>query len=79
VRITFEKTDDARYELTVEDNGIGLPPEFDIRHDGGTGLQVVVATLESQLRGAFETTTDGGLRWTIRFSDEVYRERVRNG
>jgi two-component sensor histidine kinase len=79
VRITFEKTDDARYELTVEDNGIGLPPEFDIRHDGGTGLQVVVATLESQLRGAFETTTDGGLRWTIRFSDEVYRERVHNG
>jgi two-component sensor histidine kinase len=50
VRIVFRHATDARAELTVSDDGIGLPPQGPIRQSFGLS---VVSGLASQLGGMF--------------------------
>ncbi len=59
----------SRDGLTVTDNGVGLPQDFDMETSGGTGLLLVRALL-SQLRGdlAIATPAGGGTEYHLRFS-----------
>jgi two-component sensor histidine kinase len=41
-------------------------------------VQSVNGIVEQQLRGRLEFSVDGGVHWWITFSDDVYRERVRD-
>lgn len=65
-----------RLELTVGDNGVGLPPDFDIAESATLGVQLVCQIAEHQLHGTTEVESDGGVRWYIRFNEELYEERV---
>jgi two-component sensor histidine kinase len=56
VRVTFRR-DGEEYVLTVEDDGIGLPPEGEVPEErglgrGGLGMRLL-AGLAAQLRGSF--------------------------
>ncbi len=53
-------------ELTVRDNGEGIPPHIDGNTPGGFGL-VLVNTLAEQLGGALELERGNGTSWTLRF------------
>ncbi len=55
------------YDLSVSDNGIGLPAELDIRRIPTLGLRLVVGLAESQLGGSIEVDRSGGSRFRIRF------------
>lgn len=52
--------------LTVADNGVGLPRDFDIATTESLGLQIVTL-LTRQLRGTLEIRGDSGLAVFIRF------------
>jgi two-component sensor histidine kinase len=56
-----------RVELTVADNGVGLPPGFDITRSTSLGM-FLAHTLAEQLGGTIALTTDQGARCTLRFS-----------
>jgi PAS domain S-box-containing protein len=50
-----------------EDDGVGLPPFFDCRRDGGVGLQNIVALSETQLGGELRFPQRPGFSLELRF------------
>ncbi len=54
------------FVLTVSDNGIGIPEDFDIEKIDSLGLQLVT-TLVEQLDGKLELKGNNGTEFTIRF------------
>jgi two-component sensor histidine kinase len=57
---------DSSYRLAVEDNGIGLPPGFDLRlRPAGRGLRMVTV-LADRLRARLAVDEEAGTRFTLR-------------
>lgn len=54
-------------QLTVQDDGPGLPPDFDFRANANVGLQVVRTLAERDLGGKFSLSTGPGLAATVWF------------
>jgi PAS domain S-box-containing protein len=54
------------YVLTVEDDGVGLPADFDYRNTPSLGMQLVV-TLADQLEGHVDAVSNGGTKVTLTF------------
>jgi len=52
--------------ISVQDNGIGMPPSFDIENTDGFGLQMV-KLLTSQIDGNLEIKMDNGTKTTVTF------------
>jgi two-component sensor histidine kinase/CheY-like chemotaxis protein len=63
-------------ELSVGDNGVGVPEGFDFKRKGRLGLQTVFGIVEHQLRGKVMFETDGGVACQISFEDTLYSRRV---
>jgi two-component sensor histidine kinase len=59
IRIRFRETEPARAELSIEDDGVGLPPGFAYEDARTMGLQVVRALI-GQLRGNLHVCTERG-------------------
>lgn len=59
----------GRCTLTVRDDGVGLPADFDLRHPTSLGLRIV-NTLTEQLGGALTVRTDGGTAFNVAFPIE---------
>ena len=53
IRLDVERSD-GRLRVTVEDDGAGLPPDFDAETSGGLGLSIVRTLVESELGGMLE-------------------------
>lgn len=62
-------------ELSVSDNGIGLPPGLTPETCPSLGLQLVTA-LVRQLGGILEVSSEQGTRFSVKFEPVKYRERV---
>ena len=54
------------YELTVTDNGIGLPNDFDIDNVNSLGMNLMTG-LSAQIDGTFTVQNDNGLTVTVLF------------
>ena len=54
-------------ELTLSDDGIGIPAEMDIRETESMGLQLVQLLAEDQLEGNIELDREAGTAFRIRF------------
>lgn len=65
VDISLQKKDN--YVLTVRDNGIGLPAEFDSSVPDSLGYQLITALID-QLQGKMEIESDSGTVVTITFA-----------
>ncbi len=57
-------SDGNRLELTVYDNGVGMPQDMDIHRIRSTGL-TLVQSLVKQLKGTINIKDDGGTRFEI--------------
>jgi two-component sensor histidine kinase len=70
IRIEILPTLDDRFTLTVQDNGIGFPPDLDFRDTDSLGLELVCIFTE-QLEGTIERdqTKTPGTIFTITFSE----------
>lgn len=69
LRVEMRLTPAHRYFLAVEDNGTGLPPDFDQRSQSTLGMQLVQA-LVKQLGGEMAVSSKGGARFTIEFPEK---------
>lgn len=61
--------------LEIMDNGVGIPETFDIASSDSLGLQLV-ETLIRQINGNVELDTKNGTRFTIKFKEIKYKERI---
>jgi two-component sensor histidine kinase len=76
IRIHLAKVDKDIIELKISDNGIGIPPEYDVMDNSTLGLQIFWNIAEGQLQGEVDFQTLNGVSCSIRFRDALYTERV---
>lgn len=67
---------DGGIELIVADNGIGLANDSELKVKDSMGLQIVRNIVEYQLKGTVEIDNSAGTKWTIKFKDNLYEERI---
>ncbi|MHB8100747.1 MAG: PAS domain-containing sensor histidine kinase [Methanosarcina sp.] len=65
----------TNFTLTVLDNGIGIPEDFNSEDSGSLGLQLV-AILVDQLGGELELNRNNGTEFTIRFTITEKNEQI---
>jgi PAS domain S-box-containing protein len=58
------------YILSVTDNGIGLPQQYDVNKSDSLGMKII-QTLTKQIKGRFEVNRDRGTEFKITFSKHV--------
>ncbi|MBF0566192.1 MAG: response regulator [Nitrospirae bacterium] len=68
ISISLHKRDDNGYELSIGDNGIGLPRDLNFDNVSSLGLRLI-KTLSDQLEGSVELNRTGGTRYKIIFKD----------
>jgi PAS domain S-box-containing protein len=66
INITLRPAGPERLTLAVSDDGVGLPPGFDVRNTPSLGLQLV-NTLARQIGGEVEVTGGAGAEFRITF------------
>jgi PAS domain S-box-containing protein len=62
-------------EITIADNGIGLPKDFDLENPETLGLQLV-QSLVNQLEGKLKLNNDNGTEFKITFKELKYKKRL---
>ncbi|MGD9047114.1 MAG: ATP-binding protein, partial [Anaerolineae bacterium] len=67
--VTVNLHDDGeQVTISVDDDGVGLPKEFDLAETSSLGLQIVKALAEGDLRGSFELDgRDNGVSAVVTF------------
>lgn len=66
IRIQLKSDDEDTFVLVVNDNGIGLPKDMDLKNTSSLGFQLVV-TLTNQLRGEVTVERNGGTSIVVSF------------
>jgi PAS domain S-box-containing protein len=59
-------TNDCSYDLRISDNGVGLPPDFDLKKHTSMGLEIVTI-LTAQLEGSLSAHNEDGAVFQIQF------------
>lgn len=67
VRVALQPVSGTQWRLTVSDNGVGLPVDFEGRRGTSLGLQLV-SDLAQQLGGALEVGPGPGAAFTLLFN-----------
>ncbi len=68
--------EDETITILLKDNGIGLPPGIDLRESHLLGLNMVFSLFEYQLKGEATYLVEHGLKWQLKFKDNLQKERV---
>ena len=79
IKISLHKIADLKsdmYELTVSDNGTGIPGDLDIRKTESLGLRLITNLAENQLQGKVELNRNEGTEFQIKFKEAKYKERI---
>ncbi len=65
--IRMIKTPDGKYELSISDNGVGLPSDIDIRKTQSLGFSLITSLSENQLGGQVEYIGGSGTLFRVTF------------
>jgi two-component sensor histidine kinase len=65
--------------ITIQDDGVGLPADFDREQAESLGLQIVQTLVEHDLRGQFELKGGDGVRAVVSFPKLIGGEVLWNG
>lgn len=74
--ISLLRNTSGEIELIVADNGSGSGLNVNLESKDSIGLQIVKNIVEYQLMGTVELDNTNGVKWTIRFKDNIYEERI---
>jgi two-component sensor histidine kinase len=53
--------------IEIQDDGRGLPIDFDLARQGGLGLQIVRSLVREDLKGEFELVNEQGVKAVVSF------------
>ena len=67
IEVSLTAQDNGRANLRVSDDGVGLPPGFDINATKTLGLRLVKILIKDQLQGTLEVINEGGTTFNIKF------------
>lgn len=67
IKIIVHKADENEIEVTICDNGIGIPESIDFRKTESLGLHLVTILVENQLHGKIYLDRSKGTEFKIRF------------
>jgi two-component sensor histidine kinase len=67
IKIALRSINDYEVELTVSDNGVGMPEEVEPDKTESMGLQLIHILAENQLEGTLALNREGGTAFSIRF------------
>lgn len=76
ISVSLDRINEDELELTVSDNGIGLPENIDFRNTESLGLRLVTILAENQLRGKIESKRLEGTEFRIRFREIKYEKKA---
>ncbi|MFZ1292040.1 MAG: histidine kinase dimerization/phosphoacceptor domain -containing protein [Melioribacteraceae bacterium] len=71
--VSLKKLDELKYNLTISDNGVGLPADFEKRTSKSLGFQLI-NSLVNQIEGTVQINNKVGTEYVINFID---RNKVR--
>ncbi len=72
IKIGFYEADDNHYELTVRDNGVGMPESIDMNNQHSLGLKLIKILCEDQLNGSVQIIRDKGTTFVITFPNMIH-------
>jgi len=70
IKINLHASENGRVSLTVSDDGVGLPPGFDIDMTDSLGLHLVKILTEDQLQGKVQVINNEGSTFIVEFEIE---------
>ena len=70
ILLELKSNNETEVELTIADNGTGLPDSFDLKNADSLGLKLVKLLTENQLGGSIEMESKNGTKFTIKFNIE---------
>jgi len=76
ITITLRRAGERAYVLSVSDDGVGLPEDFDLSSTESLGMQLI-STLVDQLDGEVEIDGSQGTRFTITFWEQKHSDGSR--
>ncbi len=76
ISICLQRGENGQITLTIADNGVGVPTDFDFRACTSIGIRTTIGLVEHQLGGQITFEVNGGITCHIRFTDTLYEERV---
>jgi PAS domain S-box-containing protein len=62
---------DKELELSIKDDGVGMPDDFDWKNTNSLGLKLVRTLVENQLDGSIGINSNNGTKFTIKFNIET--------
>ena len=68
IEVSLTASEGGRIHLTVSDDGVGMPPGFDINESKTLGLRLVKIITEDQLQGDLEIMSDCGATFKMEFN-----------
>jgi len=74
IRVNLRSIDNEKFELTVADNGVGLPEEVNLPTTTTLGLNLV-SLFADQLRAEVEVNKEDGTGFKFRFREKVKQKR----
>ena len=75
ISVILKKLQGLKYQLTIKDNGIGLPGNFDPHNTNSLGM-TLITSLASQLDGEVLLNNIVGTEMIINFKEIKYKSRV---
>ena len=69
IKISLTRINEKNIEMIVEDNGVGLPSDFDLTNLNSLGLQLVKNLVETQLQGQIDIFRRNGTKFRIRLKE----------
>jgi PAS domain S-box-containing protein len=69
IKVELHLKDDGRYYLSVEDNGIGIPKDLNLKKTGTLGMQII-NSLTEQINGEIILDSNMGTKFSIFFKDQ---------
>ena len=74
--ITMKDLDDENINITISDNGSGLPEELDLGKSQSLGLITIFNIVENQLNGRIKYKNENGLKYDIFIKKNIYLQRI---